>query len=188
MTGNIALICFAFVALVQADKPSPPPAQPQAMPAKPDVPAREALEADFKNMLENAVLEGSWQMTQDGLAGNKPLTQAKTEKYTIQSATKLGGELWLITARIQFADKDVSIPVPVRVIWAEDTAIITLSEFPVPMLGTYSCRVMFHGGFYSGVWYSKEKNYGGVMSGRIVKETSKSQNVETSKQKPNPSD
>jgi hypothetical protein len=28
---------------------------------------------------------------------------------------------------------------------------------------------MFHGGFYSGIWYSKEKDYGGVMSGRIVK-------------------
>lgn len=139
------------------------------MPVMPDIPSRDALEADFKSMLENAILDGSWQMTQDGLGGKKPLTGAKTEKYTIQSASKLGGEMWLITARIQFADKDVSIPVPVRIIWAEDTAIITLSEFPVPILGTYSCRVMFHGGFYSGIWYSKEKDYGGVMSGRIVK-------------------
>ena len=181
---NAVVVTMALALSIQQEVKSAE--QPQAMPAKPDLPAQEALEADFKSTLENAVLEGSWQMTQDGLTGKKPLTAAKTEKYTIQSASKLGGDLWLITARIQFGENDVSVPVPVRVIWAEDTAIITLSEFPVPMLGTYSCRVMFHGGFYSGIWYSKEKDYGGVMSGRIVKEMSKSQNVETSKQSSQP--
>ena len=38
------------------------------------------------------------------------------------------------------------------------------------MLGVYSARVMFHKGFYSGVWYGA--NYGGVMSGRVVKQSS----------------
>jgi hypothetical protein len=40
----------------------------------------------------------------------------------------------------------------------------------MPLLGTYSARVMIHHGFYSGVWYCGEKNYGGVMQGRITKE------------------
>jgi hypothetical protein len=65
----------------------------------------------------------------------------------------------------------VSIPVPVRVVWAEDTPMITLSDFSVPMLGTYSCRVIFHHGYYTGIWYSTVKNYGGIMSGRVVKDT-----------------
>ena len=29
---------------------------------------------------------------------------------------------------------------------------------------------MIHHGFYSGIWYSHAKNYGGVMSGQIVDE------------------
>ena len=43
---------------------------------------------------------------------------------------------------------------------------------PVPMIGTYSARVIFHKGFYSGVWYSNLKNYGGVLSGRVTKSKS----------------
>jgi hypothetical protein len=42
------------------------------------------------------------------------------------------------------------------------------------MIGTYSARVMIHNGFYSGVWYSNAKNYGGVMQGRMVKTTARS--------------
>jgi hypothetical protein len=72
-------------------------------------------------------------------------------------------------AQIDFGDNDAFIPVPVRVVWAEDTAIITLNDLAVPMIGTYSARVMIHNGFYSGVWYCNAKNYGGVMQGRIVK-------------------
>jgi hypothetical protein len=56
------------------------------------------------------------------------------------------------------------------VIWAEDTAMITVTDLALPMIGTYSARVMFHRGFYTGIWYCGAKNYGGVMSGRILKE------------------
>lgn len=105
-----------------------------------------------------------------GLNGRAPLTDPKPDKYTIASAARLNDDTWVINARIQFGDKDVTVPVPVRVVWAEDTAVITLNDLAIPMVGTYSARVMIHHGFYSGVWYCGEKNYGGVMQGRIVKE------------------
>ncbi len=166
-----------LVVLAQQPASAPPAKPPEAKapapasdPAKPAVPPREQLEKEFQDSLTNATLEGIWQMTgEGGLKGTAGLTDAKPDKYTITSATKAGGDNWIIQARIQFGDKDVAVPVPVRVIWAEDTAIITLTDLSVPMIGTYSARVMIHNGFYSGVWYCNAKNYGGVMQGRIAK-------------------
>lgn len=142
------------------------PALPATRPAAPD---RAALEREFEQTLTGATLVGIWQMTSgEGLAGRAPLSEPRTEKYTISAVRKLDAERWAVTARIQFADKDVDIPVPVRVVWAEDVPIITLDELWLPMLGSYSARVMVHRGFYSGTWFGKD--YGGVLSGQIVHE------------------
>lgn len=152
--------------------PTPPASAPASPPSKP-VLDRAALEKQFAESLDGAVLQGVWQMTTEGgLKGTGKLSEPREESYHIATATKLNEEHWVIQARIQFADKDVNIPVPVRVVWAEDTAIITLSDLSMPLLGTYSARVMVHNGFYSGVWYSNPQNYGGVMSGRILKAAS----------------
>ena len=37
----------------------------------------------------------------------------------------------------------------------------------------YSARVIFHEGFYSGVWYGNRRDYGGILSGRIVRPADK---------------
>ncbi len=147
------------------------PAPPQAPTPPPTaIPSREQLETGFREQLRNSTLSGVWQMTgAGGLRGNEELTAPKPDKYTIGEVTKVNDEYWLIHARIEYADKDVNLPVPVRVVWAEDTAIITLNDLMLPLLGTYSARVMIHHGFYSGVWYSNAKNYGGVMQGRLLK-------------------
>ena len=75
------------------------------------------------------------------------------------------GDKWIIQARIQYADKDITIPIMVRVVWAGDTPVITLDEMTLPFLGTYSARVMIYRDFYSGTWFGG--CYGGVMSGQI---------------------
>ncbi len=124
-------------------------------------------ERDFKKALTGATLKGVWQMTGEaGLAGKAPLSEPKPDTYTIAKVSKANDDYWVITARIQYADKDVYIPVTVRVVWAEDVPIITLDEMALPGLGTYSARVMIHRGFYSGTWFGK--NYGGVLSGQIL--------------------
>jgi hypothetical protein len=173
-------------------RPAPPPdskAAPAAgavipAPAPHPVPPREQLEKEFQEALTGATLEGTWQMTgEGGLKGTSGLTEPKPDKYTITSATKVGGDNWIIVAKIDFGNNDANIPVPVRVVWAEDTAIITLNDLAVPMIGTYSARVMIHNGFYSGVWYCNAKNYGGVMQGRIVKTPAAAEKPVTKDQK-----
>jgi hypothetical protein len=129
---------------------------------------RATLERQFEQMLTGVVLKGTWQMTgAAGLAGKAPLTEPRTERYTILSVEKALEDNWLINARIQFAEKDVTIPIMVRVVWAGDTPVITLDELKMPLLGTYSARVMVYRGFYSGAWFGA--TYGGVLSGQIVK-------------------
>lgn len=198
MNSTLAIACFVWtaVAFQQPNQDRPQAAEtgrPEPggavigdgqLPKKPAARNRAELEAEFKNALTGATLVGTWQMTTKAPDGDEPsLTNPRSEKYTINSATKMSDEIWVVSARIQFAENDVNVPVPVRVIWAEDTAMITLDDFPVPLLGTYSCRVMIHKGYYSGIWYSNVKNYGGVMSGILVKSADGSAKPETSPQK-----
>ncbi len=125
-------------------------------------------EKAFAELLTGAVLEGTWRMTYFDRAGEETkLGEPKSDRYEIVSTEKSGGDNWVITARIVYADRDVNLPVPVRVVWADDTPMITLTELTMPILGTYSARVIFHHGFYSGVWYGS--GYGGVMSGQVSK-------------------
>ena len=136
---------------------------------RPMQPDRTGLERKFAESLTGVVLKGTWQVTdQKGLAGKAPLGVARPDKYTIASVTKVGGDYWTITARIQYADKDVNMPITVRVVWAEDVAIITLDRTNLPLMGSYEARVMIHKGFYAGTWFGT--TYGGVMSGQIVKQ------------------
>lgn len=175
---SAGILLTATVLAQDAAKTAPPPGGTVSSTAtpKPAVPSRAELEKQFENELTGATLSGVWQMTgEGGLTGKGALTQPKPDHYSISKVSKTGDDDWLITARIQYAEFDVNIPVPVRVIWAEDTAIITLNDLTMPLLGTYSARVMIHHGFYSGVWYCGGKNYGGVMQGRITKKANEAE-------------
>ncbi|MCA9175246.1 MAG: hypothetical protein KDB14_12245, partial [Planctomycetales bacterium] len=37
-------------------------------------------------------------------------------------------------------------------IWSGDTPVITLTDFTIPTLGTFSCRVLIYNGKYAGTW------------------------------------
>ncbi len=132
-----------------------------------NVPTEEQVAA-FIEALSGATLAGTWQVTRGkGLSG--ALSEPKSEKYTIASVIRAGGDNYIISARIEFGEADVTIPIPVRVVWAEDTPTITITAMALPMLGNYSARVMIHEGFYAGVWYNGSKTYGGILSGQVVK-------------------
>ncbi len=151
---------------------APNPTTPQTSETKPPIPSRAELEKQFQETLAGATLKGTWQMTgEGGLTGHAPLIAAQEETYTIGNVTKGVQDYWMIQARIRFADKDVTVPVPVRVVWAEGTPIITVNDVFIPGVGTYSARVMIFKDFYAGTWCSDSKNYGGVMSGRITRLT-----------------
>lgn len=127
------------------------------------------LERELEAKLTGAVFEGTWQMTgKAGLEGKAPLSEARSETYTIAKAAKTLDDHWVIEARIQYGDTDVTVPIPVRIVWAGDTPIITLDKLPIPGIGRYSARVMVFGNFYAGAWFGD--GYGGVLSGRILRD------------------
>jgi hypothetical protein len=129
---------------------------------------KKEMQAKFKAMLTDVVFLGSWQMANaEGLRGKAPMSKPRSDRYVIKGVSKGLDDNWVITARVQFADRDVELPFNVRVVWAEDVPIITMDKTALPMLGTYSARVMITEGFYAGTWFGT--TYGGVMQGQIVK-------------------
>jgi hypothetical protein len=142
------------------EKPNAPPAK--ASPAKPKL-TPEELEAKFKTTLTKATLAGRWCSIKDGQLGLE-----KEDKYTIIGVNKVGGDVWMINARIQYGKKDITAPIPVQVKWAGDTPVIIVDDVGVPGSGTYSARVMIYDNTYAGTWTGGD--HGGLMNGVITQQ------------------
>ncbi|HEY2840186.1 MAG TPA: hypothetical protein VGJ26_13610 [Pirellulales bacterium] len=145
----------------------PPLARAQAADdaKKPDAAApkldQAALEKEFAETMSGATLVGSF--TVSG-APEKKLTE---EKYTISNCKKLENGLWNFETRIQYGGHDVTLPLALQVKWAGDTPVITLTDLPVPGLGTFTARVLVFRNEYAGTWSGGD--HGGHLFGRIVK-------------------
>lgn len=142
LTGALLLLALAFgaatlAAAALADTPAPAP--PATQPA---IPARIAA---FANRLRNIELVGQFTVGDNVEPSGK-------ERYEITSARWLGGESWIIFARVQYGQRDVTLPVPVQVRFAGDTPVVCLDETQLPLLGRYSARVIFEGDRYAGTW------------------------------------
>jgi hypothetical protein len=92
----------------------------------------------------------------------------REEKYTLGKVSKLDGDTWLFQARIQYGGHDVTLPLPLRVVWSGDTPVITLDKVAIPGFGTFTCRVMIFADQYAGMWDGA--NHGGLLFGKIVRE------------------
>jgi len=120
------------------------------------------LEAALSKMLTGATLEGSYTSTDGGRAA----AELKRDKYTLGEVKKLEGNLWLIQARIQYRDAEaVMVPLPLPIEWAGDTPVITVDNFTIPGMGTFSARVMFFDDHYAGYW--KHDDRGGNLFGVV---------------------
>jgi hypothetical protein len=124
---------------------APKPAAPATQPSQAD------LEAAFAARLSNAVLAGQYTL------GN---SAPKKDKYTLISVRKLKDDEWLFSARVQFGNKDVTIPMFIPVKWAGDTPVISVTKLKIPAMGTYTARVMIYADHYAGsghLWGRIEK-------------------------------
>src|SRR5262245_330731 len=134
-------------------------------PAKKDgasAPTREELIKKLEADLTNSKLIGQFTVT--GREDRAP----KPEEYTITNAVKLPeGDIWLITARIKYGDKDTTLPMPLEIKWAGDTPMITLTNLAIPGLGTFTSRVVLYENRYAGTW--QHGKVGGHLYGRIEK-------------------
>jgi hypothetical protein len=115
---------------------------------------------EFQKMMTGAILEGRFSSnSSDHLAA---------DRYEISSVTHLSGELWTINTRIQYGSRDLTVPVPVRVLWAGDTPVLTLTDAGIPGLGQFTARVLIYRDQYAGTW-SSSKGSGGQLFGRITR-------------------
>ena len=154
----VLLVAGGSLAPAQETKPAAP-----AAPAKPKL-TQEELEAKFKATLTKATMSGRWCGIKDG-----KLTPEKEDKYTIVSVSKLGGEAWIISARIQYGQKDFTVPLPVQVKWAGDTPVITVDNLAMPGGGnSYSARVLIYDKTYAGTWSGGD--HVGLLNGVITNE------------------
>ena len=118
---------------------------------------QDRLEAEFVKTMSGAVLVGKFSVTgREGLAD---------DRYTISGVTKIGGDIWTINSRIQYGSHDVTVPVPVKVLWAGDTPVISLTDVLIPGIGTFTARVLIYRDQYVGAWSGE--GHGGQMFGRV---------------------
>jgi hypothetical protein len=132
------------------DEPPPPPNEQQA-----------EREAAFAKMLSGATLEGNFTNT----SRVSDRTDLSREKYTLGEVKKLAGNIWLIQARIEYGEHDVTLPITVPIQWAGDTPVIVVDNVGLPGFGTVSARVMFFADHYAGYW--KHGRSGGHLFGVI---------------------
>ena len=117
------------------------------------------LERDFAERMQNVVLEGFFTIEGRSMTGDNP------ERYEIAGVTKIDDTRWRFDTRMTYASVDVTLPVTVPIVWAGDTPMVSITDFTIPTLGTFTARVMFYADRYAGSWQHGE--FGGLMYGTI---------------------
>lgn len=153
----LLLVC-AFVSPLQAA--DPPKGDKPGKPSKPD---QAALEQAFSESLSNSTLVGYF--TTDGREGTKP------DRYRVVSAKKMKDNDWIFTATMKVGENQLDIPMPIKVYWADDTPVMSLTDLTIPGIGTFTARVMFYGNRYAGTW--QHGDHGGTFAGVIEKPATK---------------
>ena len=174
----VNLVGFALACpLMAQDAPrpkSPAPAEgtaaqapePKTPESKPD-PAE--LDKQFEKTMTGATLVGRFTVERPGgNANGNGNRQPGEDRYHINKVTKMTGDYWLFAARVQYGQKDVTVPMMLQVKWAGDTPVITLTNLSIPGLGTYTARVLIYSDHYAGYWSGGD--HGGNLWGRIEHE------------------
>lgn len=158
---SLALV-LTLVGGGQSQEKSPEKQDKSTKPAKLN---RDELEKAFAERLSGAVLVGSFSV----VGKEKP---ASPERYELKKVSKVQGDFWQFEARIKYGQTDVTVPLVLKVVWAEDTPMITLTDATLPGLGAgFSTRVLFDNDRYAGTW--QHGKVGGHMWGTIEKAAEK---------------
>jgi len=120
---------------------------------------RRTAEKVFQKLLTGATLVGNFTIDKDGPVD--PTKLLKPDRYELATVNKVKDDFWLFV----YVHKGVPIPLTMKVLWAGKTPVLTLDEFTIAGMGTYSARLMFHGDRYAGTW--QHGATGGLMFGKI---------------------
>ena len=151
------MVATSIVIAQQPTTETPAPAAESPAPAADQA----ALEKAFSEMLSGATLEGTFTST----GADRDPSKLSREKYTIGQVRKIAGNLWLIPARIQYGDRDVTVPVPAPIRWAGDTPVVVVDN--IPGFENMSARVLFYADHYAGYW--RHGDHGGHLFGTITR-------------------
>ncbi len=124
------------------------------------------LEREFTARMHRSVLVGHFTVQ-----GREP-SGARTDRYDISSVAKVGDDLWQFTVRMRHEGMDVTLPITVPMRFVGDTAMIMMTDYSVPTLGTFTCRVFFYGDRYGGTW--QHGPTGGLLYGYIERQNNTS--------------
>ena len=128
-------------------------------------PSTAEAEEKFKVLFTKAYLSGRWATLKNGELGE----ERTGDKYQIVSATKGNGDNWIIKAKMKYHDQEFEMPVPVRMKFDGDTAILMVDDLMIPSGGTFTARLLIYGKTYSGTW--KDQRSGGMLYGTISHES-----------------
>ncbi len=141
-----------------------------AQDAATDAPGLNEHEQAFVDLLTGSTLVG--QFTVDGRDNG----DAMAERYGINRVVKVSDDDWIIEARITYGDTDIPVPVPVKVHWAGDTPVLSVTDLEIPLVGGgFTSRVIFYDGRYAGTW--QHNRVGGHMFG-IIEHDDESESTE----------
>jgi hypothetical protein len=121
----------------------------------------ETREREFVERMRGVVLDGVF--TVDGRSGTP-----RPDRYEIASVDKVGDDLWRFNARMVHEGTDVTLPIVVPMKWIDDTPVVTLTDYSIPTLGSFTARVFFYDDRYAGTW-QHGKEVGGHLYGRITR-------------------
>lgn len=114
----------------------------------------------FEEMMSGVSLIGqSTHFDREGITGK--------EEYVIEKVSRLTGDRWLFQTTLKLGSREVPVPIPITVLWAGDTPVLTLTDLSIPGVGTYSARVLLFRDHYSGTWMGEDG--GGHVFGEIVR-------------------
>lgn len=152
---------IAFTSINQTSRIAAEPIVAREAASPEETPAVELVphEKQFVDQLTGATLVGHFTIAGRDDKGQQP------ERYEIASVEKLAERKWLITSRIKYGKHDVNVPVPIMVDWAGTTPVMSLDEVTIPLLGTFSTRVLIDKDRYAGTW--QHDAVGGHLWGRI---------------------
>jgi hypothetical protein len=102
--------------------------------------------------------------TTDGQEGNPPAV----ERYTIRSCKVLTEpDMYELSVRIRYDAVDTEVPLKVRIVFADQTPVMTIDQMWIPGLGTFDARVLIRKDRYAGTW--QHGDHGGHLFGVIEK-------------------
>jgi len=121
-------------------------------------------EERFKSLFTRATLSGRWARIKDGTLGE----ERTGDKYKILSVVKRDAVNWTVNAKMKYGEKELILPVPVKMKFDGDVAILMVDDLGIPDGGTYTARLLIFGRTYSGTW--KDQRGGGMLYGTISNE------------------